>query len=105
MYTQKDPTTVIIKKAVSGDALQFGVQSADTSKKPGRKLNDDECLLVPAKSNFPSYYRLENCIVGGKPSPLAAVSFKLENGATRMHFFYRDDSSGTLLGDDLQKIE
>lgn len=105
MSTRNDPAIVTIKKADSGDALLYRVESADGAKSSDN-LSDDVCQLIPTRSRVQSYFSLENCLVNGKPSTLQGVSFKeTKDGGVMMHFTYRFGTKGSVLGDNLRKIE
>lgn len=106
LITRNDSTLFAVSKSSSNDTLLLRTVAADSSKKSRRSESD--CLLVPIKSKYPgSHYRYENCISeDGKPSPLASASFKeSKDGTVTMHFYYSDESNGSVLGDDLEKIK
>lgn len=98
LITINDDTLFRVKK--SGKHLRL---SRDDRKASGilPRTAKEGCLLTPQLEGNSIFFAVSECVVDGKPSPLAKVYFEIRKSRTVMSFVYNVRASG----DELEKIE
>ena len=96
LITREDSTLFQVTKNADGKNLRLKTNAgeAETNGEAG-------CLLTPQLEGNSVYYGVSECVVDGKPSPLAKVYFEIRKTRTVMGFVYNVRASG----DELEKIK
>lgn len=97
LITRDDETIFQVVKSDDGKNLRL---TMDTGKANGAN-GKSGCLLTPKTGGSSVYYAVSECIVDGKPSPLARIYFEVQKSRTVMDFTYNIRANG----DTLEKIK
>ncbi len=97
LITRDDDTLFQIAKSDDEKNLRL---TMDTGKANGAS-GKTGCLLSPKTEGSSVYYAVSECLVNGKPSPLARVYFEIQKSRTVMDFVYNVRSNS----DTLEKIK